>query len=122
MATSDETILDNQKTILENQETLLKNQSSILSNQEAILKNQDEIKGNQETIVGNQSTIVDNQQQIADNQKLLNAISKTQAYILNAVRKNGGVTESVEDTESFLKGLVSGAKEAKTDLAEPESL
>ncbi len=122
MATSDELILSNQKEILANQESLLKNQDTIISNQEAILKNQNEIKDNQGTIVGNQSTIVDNQQQIADNQTLLNAISKTQAYILNAVRKNGGSSESVEDTEKFLKSLKSDAQEAKTDLAEPESI
>lgn len=115
MATTDETVLSNQKTIIANQETILKNQ-------ESILKNQDEIKANQGTIVENQSSIVDNQKQIAENQTLLNAISKTQAHILNAVRKNGGQSESVEETQKFLDSLKTDAKEAKTDLTEPESI
>ena len=122
MANSEEATLDNQKSILDNQDAILKNQSTIIDNQEAILKNQNEIKDNQETIVNNQSTIVDNQQQIADNQTLLTAISKTQAYILNAVRKSGGLSESLEDTQRFLDDLKADTKDAKTDLAEPESI
>ncbi len=123
MANSEEATLDNQKTILDNQEELLKNQSTIIKNQESILKNQDEIKSNQEVIVTNQSSIIDNQKQIVDNQVTLDVISKTQSYILNAIRKLSGETESPEETEKFLAKLKSDIHgSVKTDLEEPKTL
>jgi hypothetical protein len=91
MATSEETILDNQKTILHNQETIVKNQQSIIHNQE--------------TIVVNQSSIIHNQKQIVDNQVTLSVIHQTQAHLLNLSRKTAGQKESLKDTEKFLEKL-----------------
>ena len=138
MANSEEAILSNQKTIIENQEALLKNQSTIIHNQEALLKNQTDITGNQESllknqsditgnqevIVHNQASIIDNQKHIVDNQVVLNAISKTQAYILNLVRKISGQPESQEETEQFLNKLKTEAPESvkSNALEEPETL
>jgi len=124
MANSEEATISNQKTIIENQEALLKNQSTIIHNQELLLKNQTVITGNQEVIVHNQSSIVDNQKHIVDNQVALNAISKTQAYILNLVRKISGQPESQEETEQFLNKLKTETPESvKSDvLAELETL
>ena len=119
-----EEVLSNQKTIIHNQETLINNQATIIHNQEALLKNQTDITGNQEIIVHNQAHIVDNQKQIVDNQVVLNAISKTQAYLLNLVRKISGQSESQEETEQFLEKLKTEAHESvkSNALEEPETL
>ena len=123
MSQSEDATLNNQKAIIENQEALLKNQATIIHNQEALLKNQTSITGNQEVIVHNQASIVDNQKHIVDNQVALNTISKTQAYMLNLIRKISGTTETQEETEKFLEVLKSkAATDATTDLVEPASI
>jgi len=93
MATTEETILENQKSILSNQDTITKNQASILKNQEVI--------------VSNQSGIIENQKQIVDNQVALSVIRQTQAQMLNLLRKLTGDKESQKDTDKFLEKLTS---------------
>ena len=122
MENSDE-MLNNQKTIIDNQEAILKNQATIIHNQGSLLDNQASITGNQEVIVHNQASIISNQKQIVDNQVTLSVISRTQAYLLNLIRKLAGQEESHEKTVQFLENLKIEAEASlkAAELAEPET-
>ncbi len=94
-----------QSQIVENYDILTQNQKHNADNHEVVVKNQTTIIRNQEIIVNNQISIIRNQRQIVQNQVNLDVMLKTQAMLLNLVKKLSGETQTIEQTEEVIDKL-----------------
>jgi hypothetical protein len=110
--------------IVENYDIMIQNQRQNADNHEVVIHNQTTIIRNQEIIVNNQINIVRNQKQIVQNQVQLDSILQTQSYLLNLVRKLAGETETLEETDKFIKNIIVTKQESlkSKPLNDPSSL
>ncbi|TAG25143.1 MAG: hypothetical protein EAZ32_16195 [Cytophagia bacterium] len=100
-----------QRKIVDNYDILAQNQLQNADNHAVVVQNQSIIIRNQEVIVNNQINIIKNQRQIVQNQVNLDVMLKTQAQLLNLVKKLSGEAETLDDTEAIIDQLRATSKE-----------
>ncbi len=110
--------------IVENYDIMIQNQQQNADNHEVVIHNQTTIIRNQEIIVNNQINIVRNQKQIVQNQVQLDSILQTQSYLLNLVKKLAGESETMEETDRFIKNIIETKQESlkSKPLSDPSTL
>jgi hypothetical protein len=94
-----------QARVVENYDILTQNQKHNADNHEVVVNNQTTIIRNQEIIVNNQISIIRNQRQIVQNQVNLDVMLKTQALLLNLVKKLTNQDETIAQTEEEIDKL-----------------
>jgi hypothetical protein len=94
-----------QSRVVENYDILTQNQKHNADNHEVVVNNQTTIIRNQEIIVNNQISIIRNQRQIVQNQVNLDVMLKTQALLLNLVKKISGESQTITQTEEEIDKL-----------------